>query len=333
MPSLCFLCLSLVSVKHHRSFPIVMHQLLKKELQGCSKYRKNTDDKESNEGKEDASSPAKRGRPKGCKNFNRRDVQLSEYLETLLQKLTMLQGILGDDCRPKYLLFDGEMGNNFGVQMASRASLNLISKLRRDSQLYLPWEGEYNGRGRKRIYGERLKPQNIPDKYRVKTGEEGDSRVEYFQVKVHHKMFPDALNIVLIRKTKLSSNKVGHVILFSSDLELAWDKVVDYYSLRFQIEFNFRDAKQYWGLEDFMVVKESKVRNSACFSMFMVNISYALITNSKGKVGQSVHDLKVWYLARKQVLNTLKLCGENAHAIFITKLIDKISMKFMVNTS
>lgn len=309
---------------------MIMHQLLKEELRGCSKYRRKTRDKEV--ATQPAATPAKRGRPKGCKNFNRRNVKLSDYLETLLQSITMLQGILGKDCRPKYFLFDGEMGNNFGVQMVLRAGLNLISKLRRDSKLYLPWEGEYSGRGRKKIYGDRLQPQNIPDKYRVKIEEDGDSRVEYFQIEARHKMFPDALNIVLIRKTKLSTNKVGHVILFSSDLELAWDKIVDYYSLRFQIEFNFRDAKQYWGLEDFMVIKKDKVRNCACFSLFMVNISYALITNHHGKLGQSVHDLKVWFLARKQVLNTLKLCGENAQAVFIADLIDRLSMKFMVNT-
>ena len=27
--------------------------------------------------------------------------------------------------------------------------------------------------------------------------------------------------------------------------------MIDYYALRFQIEFNFRDAKQYWGLTRF----------------------------------------------------------------------------------
>lgn len=310
---------------------MVMYQLLKEELKGCSKYRKNKGAKKSVQTKDEASLPVKRGRPKGRKNFNRQDVQLSEYLETLLQKITMLQGILGDECTPKHLLFDGAMGNNFGVQMAKKAGLYLISKLRRDSQLYLPWEGEYSGRGRRRVYGERLKPQSIPNKYKVKTEEKDGSRLEYFHLEVRHKMFPDPLNVVLIRKTKLKSNKVGHVILFSSDLELAWGKVVDYYSLRFQIEFNFRDAKQHWGLEDFMVIKENKVRNSASFSMFMVNISYALIINSEGKTGQSVHDLKVWFLARKQVLNTLKLCGGNANAIFIAQLINKISMKFMVN--
>jgi len=32
--------------------------------------------------------------------------------------------------------------------------------------------------------------------------------------------------------------------------------VIKSYSLCFQIEFNFRDAKQYWGLEDFMNVEK-----------------------------------------------------------------------------
>jgi len=46
--------------------------------------------------------------------------------------------------------------------------------------------------------------------------------------------------------------------------------------LRFQIEFNFRDAKQYWGLEDFMNVKETQVNNAANFSLFMVTFSQLL---------------------------------------------------------
>lgn len=35
-----------------------------------------------------------------------------------------------------------------------------------------------------------------------------------------------------------------------------------FYSLRFQIEFNFHDAKQSWGLEDFMNDKENAVTNA-----------------------------------------------------------------------
>jgi len=49
-----------------------------------------------------------------------------------------------------------------------------------------------------------------------------------------------------------------------------------------------------------MVVRENRVRNSASFSMFMVNMSYAFIAINDRKMGQSVHDLKVWFLARKK---------------------------------
>ena len=54
-------------------------------------------------------------------------------------------------------------------------------------------------------------------------------------------------SIVVIVKTNLKTQAVAHVVLFSSDLDQAYDQLIDYYRLRFQIEFNFRDAKQYWG--------------------------------------------------------------------------------------
>ncbi|MDQ7046269.1 MAG: hypothetical protein Q9M39_01055 [Sulfurovum sp.] len=71
-----------------------------------------------------------------------------------------------------------------------------------------------------------------------------------------HRKFADRLNVVIIQKINLSTGKIAHVNLFSTDLTLDYKKIVDYYSLRFQIEFVFRDAKQYWGMEDFMNIKK-----------------------------------------------------------------------------
>jgi len=85
---------------------------------------------------------------------------------------------------------------------------------------------------------------------------------------VWHKKFSDLLNVVVIVKINLKTQAVAHVVLFSSNVELAYDALIDYYHLRFQIEFNFRDAKQYWGLEDFMTVKQTPVYNSANLAMF-----------------------------------------------------------------
>lgn len=58
-------------------------------------------------------------------------------------------------------------------------------------------------------------------------------------------------------KTNIRTNARSHVILFSSEMILSYEKIIDYYKLRFQIEFNFRDAKQFWGLEDFMNLSQT----------------------------------------------------------------------------
>ena len=78
--------------------------------------------------------------------------------------------------------------------------------------------------------------------------------------------------MVVLLKINLQNKACGHVILFSSDLDLGYDRLIDFYSLRFQIEFNFRDAKQFWGLEDFMNVTATAVTNTANLSLFMVDV-------------------------------------------------------------
>ena len=109
-----------------------------------------------------------------------------------------------------------------------------------------------------------------------------------YQVQVWHKNFPDLLNVVVIVKKNLKTGKVAKVLLFSDDLNLPYDKLIDYYRLRFQVEFNFRDAKQYWGLEDFMNIKETQVTNMANFSLFMVTFSQLLLPQIKALESKSI---------------------------------------------
>jgi putative transposase len=63
----------------------------------------------------------------------------------------------------------------------------------------------------------------------------------------------------------------AYVVLCSSDFALTYAPLVNYYGLRFQGAFNFRDAEQYWGLEDFMNVTPTGVTNAAHLSLCMVN--------------------------------------------------------------
>ena len=94
--------------------------------------------------------------------------------------------------------------------------------------------------------------RNIDALYLKESSVDKDIQTRIYQMALWHKKFADLLNIVVIMKTHLRTQAVAHVVLFSSDLELPYHHLIDYYRLRFQLEFNFRDAKQYWGLEDFM---------------------------------------------------------------------------------
>ena len=146
------------------------------------------------------------------------------------------------------------------------------------------------------------------------------------------KCFPDLLNIVVIVKTKLATQQRAHVVLFSSDPTLEADKLILYYRLRFQIEFNFRDAKQYWGLEDFMNVNQRPVYNAANFALFMTNLAGWLVRQRRTTVPDfSVNDLKAEFRGRFYALETLKLFPDSPDQGFIDRLFDRFSSIGAVN--
>lgn len=102
--------------------------------------------------------------------------------------------------------------------------------------------------------------------------------------------------------------------------------MIDYYSLRFQIEFNFREAKQFWGLEDFMNTTQTAVTNAVNLSFFMVNLSYRLLQDCRhNNAGFSVLDLKACCRGYRYVEEVLKLLPQKPEPIFWTQIIAKVA--------
>jgi len=146
-------------------------------------------------------------------------------------------------------------------------------------------------------------------------------QTDTYQMQVWHESFPALLNVVILVKTNLKTGAQAHVILFSSDLTLHSEQLVDYYSLRFQIEFNFRDAKQYWGLDDFMNVKSIPVTNAANLALFMVNVAHRLLLDLQVQHPRaSVLDLKAWFRGRKYVTETLKFLPEMPEPVLLARI-------------
>lgn len=320
---LSFFSLSLISVKARTSYPVMMEQVLKKEEQKPDKKKA---------GKKDKKQARKRGRPQGSQNKSRREVELTPYLVQIQRMLKSLLLLLGIDLAPVYCVMDGAFGNNNALQMVRDCSLHLISKLRYDAALYFPYEGEQKKRGANKKYGPKLDYGQIPDKYLKETSLLDGLQTKIYQMTLWHKLIPDKLNVVIIVKTNLKSQKVARVVLFSSDLELAFDKLIDYYCLRFQIEFNFRDAKQFWGLEDFMNVNQLPIYNAANLAMFMVNVSQVLIRHFRPNCPAfSVNDLKARFRGHKYVSETLKLLPQIPEPIFIDLIFAKIAQIGTIN--
>lgn len=177
------------------------------------------------------------------------------------------------------------------------------------------------------VYGEKFNPKAIDSKYRVATQTQGAITTEVYQIACRHKRFGDPLNVVCLRKTHANTQQTSHVLLFSSDLALAAETLIDYYSLRFQIEFNFRDAKQFWGLDDFINVKQMPIENAANLSMFRVNVSVSKLREKFGAehTGVGVLDIKARYRGQKYLHETLKILPQKPETIVIEHIAEHLA--------
>ena len=134
------------------------------------------------------------------------------------------------------------------------------------------------------------------------------------------------LNVVILVKTNLKTGNRAHVVLFCSDLELEYAKIIDWYRLRFQIEFNFRDAKQHWGLEDFMNVKERPLTNALNLSLFMVNLSQALLREFRqSNPASGILDLKAYFRAAKYFEETIKWLPQKPEPILLHQIFGQVA--------
>ncbi len=67
--------------------------------------------------------------------------------------------------------------------MTRQLGLHLVSKLRYDSALFLPYEGTNS----RRKYGDQLNPRGMPQQFFCHSTTEEDSRTEIYQVQVQHR--------------------------------------------------------------------------------------------------------------------------------------------------
>jgi putative transposase len=322
IPGLSFFVFSVINVKERQSYPIQAVQMIKEKEQNKKKAK--------NKAVKIEKRPV--GRPKGSRNQRSAKPTLSPELLRVQPVLQSFLAILKDVLAIQYLVMDGHFGNYPSAWMVLQTGLQFISKLRSDAALYEPFTGKYCGRGAHPKYGDKVDVRQMKKKYLKSDTQEDGMRTQIYQASLLNKGFAFSINVVIILKTNLSTHKQAHVILFSTDLKLPYEKLFDYYTLRFQIEFNFRDAKQYWGLDDFMNIKKEAVTNAANLSFFMVNFSSVLLQRYRENNPEfSVLDLKSHYRGCRYAAETIKLLPQKPDGILLAEIFEQIARLGMVH--
>ena len=321
VPGLAFFTLSLVSVQARRSFPRRVDQVVRSAAEKAASKAK----AEAKKAKAPPA-PRRRGRPPGSTNKPKADVTLTPELMRINAMIAALLHLIARVVPLTYVVLDGHFGNHNALAMAQQNNLHLISKLRCDAALYFPYTGPYARRGPRRQYGDKVEYEHIPMQYLQETTVEGHMQTQIYQLPLLHREFAQPLNVVIIVKTNLHTQARAHLVLFRSDLALAYALLIDYYALRFQLEFNFRDAKQYWGLEDFMNVTPTGVTKAANLSLFMVNVAYRLRTALyPHDLDYSVLDLKADCRGYKYVEETIQMLPEKPEPILLRQIRNKVA--------
>jgi putative transposase len=244
----------------------------------------------------------KKGRPKGSKNKPYQEPN-SLSLQTFKIAVDDLMAQLAKPCvvlKIPYLVLDGFYGNQHYLKYAQTKGLQIISKLKHNAALILPYPGEAKpARGRSKKYDKKLDYAKIPQEALLNLPADHKLSKPHTKVgalKVYaDKMRTHLIQVVIIQKTNPKTQKRGQTILFSNDFHLDPLLLIQYYSLRFQIEFDFRDAKQFFGLSDFKNYQENQLTNAVNLAFMAKLVAQILLEKYKKLLGNeklSITDLK-----------------------------------------
>ena len=142
----------------------------------------------------------------------------------------------------RYLVSDGYYSKKKYLDGVAELELYQIGKLRHDANLPWLYQGEQQPRGRKRWYDGKVIFDDLS-----RFGEVGEHNgLQIYTAIVNSERFKRNLRIVYL--VKQVGDKLQTALLFSTDLNLDAHSIIRFYKARFQIEFLFRDAKQFLGL-------------------------------------------------------------------------------------
>jgi hypothetical protein len=189
------------------------------------------------------------------------------YMEQFLDSLDQLQEV-------RYMVADGEYARRKPFLAVTGQGKHLITKLRSDANLRYFADGKRapGQKGPTPTYAGKVNWQDLSGT--LARFDYVDSLADHRHIQIYTQVlnsphFKRTFRVVVLLNTKTQQ----YIILASTDVEQEAGEVVAYYRLRFQVEFLFRDAKQFTGLEDCQARSEAKLDFHFNMSLAAVNLA------------------------------------------------------------
>ena len=171
----------------------------------------------------------------------------------------------------KYLAVDAYYFKQKFVTPIVDTGLHIVGKLRCDADRLWPYIGPYSGTGRPKTYDGKVSLEK--DLKRFDVVGKLDSGEEAYTAKLYSKCLKCWIRVVMLRYQR--GNKTGQALLYSTGTELKAMTLIKYYKARFQIEFFFRDAKQYTRLTDCQSCRKEAIHtqiNASCAALNLLKL-------------------------------------------------------------
>lgn len=224
------------------------------------------------------------------KELKEQDMSMVDYYAKIIiersGQLTLLS---------KYMAVDGYFAKHkFIDSVTNNTGIHIVSKMRDDANLMYLYNGEQKKeRGRPKQYEGKVDIKNI-DKRRIRLVCEDDGYKVYSGI-VWSPGLKREIKIAYIEFWKNKKYTGRYAVLFSTDLNLEASLIYNYYKSRFQIEFLFRDAKQYCGLTHCQGRSENKLHfhfNTSLTTVSLAKAVYYLPVEKEKRGAFSMSDIK-----------------------------------------
>lgn len=212
---------------------------------------------------------------------------VDHYAQRVLERCGQLKEL------SNIMVFDAYFTKKKFVDIVSdEAGFEMIGRMRDDANLNYLFKGtQKKGKGRPRKYDGKIDTKRI-DKRRIKQVLKNDKHKIYSAI-VYSVGLKRNIRIACVEHNM--KGKVIKKIYFSTNLQRAGKQLFEYYRLRFQMEFLFRDSKQHMGLEHCQGRSGNKLDFHFNASLTAVSVAKVIARSKEDKTTRtsvSISDVK-----------------------------------------